>query len=101
MVHFLDFITSTVTIEIVGFRIISKLHFVLETTAYYWSDTLGAHCWLYSDYIYYWMLFWTIRCERYYFILGPGNALEKMLKQPWKTLDFLISEDVRTLQSPF
>ena len=34
MVHFVDFIT-TVTINIVDFRIISKLHFVLETTAWY------------------------------------------------------------------
>ena len=34
------------------------------------------------------------------FILGfksPGKALEKTVKQPLKTLDFLISEDVRTL----
>ena len=29
--------------------------------------------------------------------LNPGKALEKTVKQPWKTLDFLISEDVRTL----
>ena len=27
----------------------------------------------------------------------PGKALEKTEKQPWKTLDFVISEDVRTL----
>ena len=28
---------------------------------------------------------------------GPGKALEKMEKPPWKTLDFWISEDVQTL----
>ena len=28
---------------------------------------------------------------------SPGKALEKTIKQPWKTLDFWISEDVRTL----
>ena len=37
-------ISLQVTIEIVDFRIISKLHFVLETTAWYGNDTLGAHC---------------------------------------------------------
>ena len=39
------------------------------------------------------------------FILGfksPGKALEKKtVKHPWKTLEFLISEDVPTLCSTF
>ena len=34
--------------------------------------------------------FWTSK--------NPGKALEKTVKQPWKTLDFWISEDVRTLK---
>ena len=35
-----------------------------------------------------------------FFILdfkNPGKTLEKIVKQPWKTLDFWISEDVGTL----
>ena len=51
-----------------------------------WSTLL-----LYSDYNSLWMLFsfWTSK--------NPGKALEKTVKQPWKALDFWISEDVRTL----
>ena len=33
--------------------------------------------------------FWTSK--------NPGKALEKTVKQPWKTLDFWMFEDVRTL----
>ena len=46
---------------------------------------------LYSDYNSLWMLFsfWSSK--------NPGKALEKSVKQPWKTLDFWFSEDVRTL----
>ena len=53
---------------------------------YTWSTLL-----LYSDYDSLWMLFsfWTSK--------NPGKALEKTVKQPWKTLEFLISEDLRTL----
>ena len=82
-------ISLQVTIKIVDFRIISKLHFVQ-----------GAHCG-------FTVITLTIKCcfkqfnvNVIIFILGlkiPGKALEKTVKHPSKSLDFLISEDVQTL----